>query len=179
MATRDFLKRTASIILPLLIIVFAALLRILPHPPNVTPIAAMALFGGVYLDKKYALVFPLAAMFLADIFLGFHQTMLFVYGSFMLTGLIGIYLRKRKSLSRIFVASISASVLFFLITNFGVWLTGALYPKTPAGLLEAYYLGLPFFRNTLLGDLLYMLLLFGGYEAVLKLSGRKSPALRK
>ena len=160
---------------PILIIFFAVVLRLIPHAPNVAPIAAMALFGGVYLDRKYALIVPLAAMFISDIFLGFHDTMLFVYGSFLITGLIGLWLRQHKSYRNIFIASIGSSILFFLVTNFGVWLMGTMYDKTLTGLWEAYLMGLPFFRNTLLGDLGYVVLFFGSYELVLAfISNRKS-----
>lgn len=151
---------------PLLIIAFAVILRLVPHPPNVAPIAAMALFGGVYLDKKYALVIPLVAMFFSDIFLGFHNTMLFVYGSFLLTGLIGLWLKDRKTIANIILATLTSSILFFLITNFGVWLVSGMYDRTLSGLVQSYYYALPFFRNTIIGDLLYTGLFFGGYEII-------------
>lgn len=157
-----------QIISPLVIIAFAVVLRLLPHLPNVAPIAAMALFGGVYLNKKYALIVPVIALFVSDIFLGFYPDMAFVYGSFLLTGLIGLWLRQRKSFRNIILASIGSSMLFFLITNFGVWLMGTMYDKTLSGLFEAYLMGLPFFRNTLLGDFGYVALFFGSYELVLR-----------
>src|ERR1700733_8993168 len=91
----------------LLIIIFAVVLRLLPHPPNVAPIAAMALFGGAYLNKKYALVVPLIALFISDIFLGFYSGMIFVYGSFFLTGLIGLWLQRHMSFRNIVLASLS------------------------------------------------------------------------
>lgn len=156
-----------KIINPLLIIFIAVILRLLPHPPNIAPIAAMALFGGVYLNKKYALLVPLVAMFISDIFLGFYSSMVFVYGSFFLTGLIGLWLRSHKSVTNVIFASITSSVLFFLVTNFGVWFMGTIYEKSFTGLIESYFMGLPFFRNTMIGDLGYVGLFFGGYEIVL------------
>lgn len=159
--------KVQKVISPLIIIIFAVVLRLLPHPPNVAPIAAMALFGGVYLNKKYALIVPLVAMFLSDIFLGFYPEVIFVYGSFLLTGLIGLWLRHHKSFQNVILASLSSSILFFLITNFGVWLMGTMYSKSLDGLFESYFMGLPFFRNTLLGDLGYVGLFFGGYELIL------------
>lgn len=153
---------------PLLIIIFAVLLRLIPHPPNVAPIAAMALFGGAYLDKKYALVVPLIAMFLSDIFLGFHTTMPFVYGSFLLIGLIGMWLKKRRTIANVIGATFISSLLFFFITNFGVWFIGGLYPKTINGLTNAYFYAIPFFRNTIVGDLFYVGLFFGCYELILR-----------
>lgn len=157
-------------ILPLIIICIAALLRLLPHVPNFAPIAAMALFGGVYLDRRFAIVLPLAAMFLSDIFLGFSQSTLFVYGCFILTAGIGMWLKHHKSVGMVIAASLLSSVLFFLVTNFGYWLTNSLYSKTFVGQMTAYYLALPFFRNTLMGDLFYTGLFFGGYELVILIS---------
>lgn len=153
---------------PLSIIVFAVVVRLIPHPANVAPIAAMALFGGAYLDRKYAFVVPLVAMFSSDLFLGFHNTILFVYGSFLLTGVIGLWLKSHRNVQRITLGALASSMLFFLITNFGVWLVGGLYPKTLSGLIQSYVMALPFFRNTLLGDLFYTGVFFGGYELVLK-----------
>ncbi len=156
---------------PFLIITIAALLRLLPHPPNVAPIAAMALFGGVYLNKKYALILPLLALFISDLFLGFYGApmMSFVYGSFLLTGCIGIFLKNHKKPAAIISAALFSSLLFYLITNFGVWLTTPLYPKTLSGLLNCYTMAIPFFRNTLLGDLFYTGIFFASYEIAVRL----------
>jgi uncharacterized membrane protein len=131
--------------------------------PNFTPIAATALFGGVYLNKKYAFFVPILAMFISDIFLGFHSTMPYVYGSFILTGLIGLWLKNHKNTQNIIGATLLSSVLFFLITNFGVW-AGGWYPKTLSGLMQSYVMAIPFFRNTILGDLCYTGVFFGAYE---------------
>jgi hypothetical protein len=152
-----------NFISPLLVILIAVLMRLLPHPPNFTPIAAMALFGGVYLSKKYAFVIPFLAMFVSDIFLGFHSTMPYVYGSFILTGIIGLWLKNHKTTKNIICSSLISSILFFLITNFGVWAAGW-YPKTLNGLFESYVMGIPFFKNTVLGDLCYTGVFFGAYE---------------
>lgn len=166
-----------SLINPLVIILFAVILRLVPHIPNFAPISAMALFGGAYLNKKYALIAPLMAMFVSDIFLGFHGTMTFVYGSFILTGLIGLWLRKHKGLKNVILATISSSLIFFIITNFGVWFEGKLYPANLSGLIESYILAIPFFRNTVLGDLFYTALFFGSYELALKFF--RKPAIAK
>lgn len=152
----------------LALVVFAVLLRLMPHPANIAPIAAMALFGGAYLNKKYALVVPLIAMIVSDFFIGFHDTMLFVYVSFALTGCIGVWLRTHKTVPHTILASLSSSILFFIVTNFGVWAVGSMYAKTPAGLLECYTFALPFFRNTIVGDLVYTGVFFGGYFLVQK-----------
>ena len=148
------------------VILFAILLRLLPHPPNVAPITAMAIFGGVYIDKKYALIVPLVALFLSDIFIGFHDTMLFVYGSFLISGLIGLWLKRYKNKLHVIGGTFLASFLFYLITNFGVWLVSSMYSKTLYGLIESYTLALPFYRNTLIGDFLYVGLFFVSYELI-------------
>ncbi len=174
MENRKILRKLVN---PFVIILFALVLRLLPHAPNVAPIGAMALFGGAYLNKRYALVVPLVALFISDYFLGFHRTMPFVYGSFLLTGYIGLRLRNNKSALNVLAASLISSLLFFIITNFGVWGVSGLYPKTLTGLAQAYYFAIPFFRNTIIGDLLYTGLFFGSFEIALRLLGH--PALVK
>ncbi|MGD0038072.1 MAG: DUF6580 family putative transport protein [Bacteroidota bacterium] len=148
------------------LILAAALSRLLPHPDNFTPIAAMALAGGVYFNKRIALVVPLAALVISDLFIGFHNTILFVYGSFILIGFIGLWLKSHKKPLPIFGAALLSSTMFFVVTNFGVWLTGGgwFYPKTWQGLIECYTLAIPFFRNTITGDLVYTGVLFGLFE---------------
>lgn len=163
--------------LALIIIFAAAVSRLFSHPANFAPIAGIALFGSVYLPKKFAFLLPLAAMFISDIFLGFHSTMPWVYGSFVLTTLIGLYLKNHQSYFNIFIASLSSSLLFYFLTNFGVWASSAMYPHTFAGLLNCYYMAIPFFRNTLLGDLFYSGIFFGGY-ALLTGSRLSSSSLR-
>lgn len=161
-----------KLILPVVVIFFGVVLRLIPHPANVAPIAAMALFGGFYLGKKYALIVPLIALFASDILIGFHSTMPFVYASFLLIGLIGLWLQKRKSLNLVLGATLFSSFLFFLITNFGVWSVGDLYPRTLDGLIKCFYLALPFFRNTVVGDLIFVGLFFGSFELALRVSKR-------
>lgn len=146
-------------------ILAAAFTRLIPHPPNFTAVGAIALFGGAYLSRKsFAFAVPLAAMFLTDIILGFHPGMYAVYLSFILIVLIGINLGANKKIGNIFLASISASVLFFIITNFAMWLTGNLYPKTGAGLAACFAAAIPFFHYTLLGDLFFVGVMFGLFE---------------
>src|SRR3989338_11352794 len=128
------------------------LLRLIPHIPNFAPITGMALFGGVYLNKKYALIVPLLTMLVSDYFIGFHATMPYVYASFLISGLIGLWLKKRRKPSNIILGSFLASLQFFLITNFGVWMGGA-YSRGLDGLMQSYIMGLPFFQWTLMGDL--------------------------
>lgn len=144
----------------------AALSRFLPHPPNVTPLAALALTGALYLDRRFAFVLPLAAMLVSDVFLGVHRIMPFVYVSFVASSAMGLWLRDRRSIPVIAGASLVGSVLFFIVTNFGVWLVGdgGVYPKTWAGLVECYVAAIPFFRHTVLGDIIYVAILSATFE---------------
>jgi hypothetical protein len=173
-------KKLSNLFNPFLIIAFAAGLRLLPHPPNFAPIAAMALFGGVYLNKKYALILPLLALFVSDLFLGFYGApmMSFVYGSFFLTGCIGIFLKSHKRPAVIIASALFSSLLFYLITNFGVWFTGTMYPKTLTGLVNCYVMAIPFFRNTIIGDLIYTSVFFASYEIALRLLNPKHKILK-
>ena len=149
----------------LLVAIFAAAaMRLLPHPPNFSPIAAMALFSGAYLPKRaLAFVAPFAALLLSDTVLGFYAGMNFVYFSFALTVLIGWAVASRKTPLMIGGAAIASSVLFFVLTNFGMWLFSGFYPLTSAGLVACYVAAIPFFQNTVAGDLFFTALLFGGF----------------
>lgn len=143
---------TPRFIVVLTVILAAAFMRLLPHWPNFTPVAAMALFAGTYLDKKqYAFAIPIATMFLSDIVLGLHANMPAVYISFAITVLIGMLIRKRVSVGSVMLASFSSAVIFFLITNFSAWLASPFYPQTFPGLIECYFAGLVFFRDTVNG----------------------------
>lgn len=147
------------------LVVFGVMSRLIPHAPNIAAIGALMLFGGVYLPKKIFWL-PLLALLISDYFLGFYGIdMLYVYGSYLLVGLIGLWLRFRKKPKFVIGSALFSSVLFFLITNFGVWAPpNNWYPHTLNGLVQSYTLALPFFRNSLIGDLGYTILLFGGYE---------------
>jgi hypothetical protein len=144
-------------------ILTAAVSRLIPHPPNFSPIAAMALFGGAaFADKRAAFLMPLAGLFLSDLVLGFYAITPVVYGSFALIVCLGFWVRRRRSVGRIAGAAMISALLFFVVTNFGVWAMGQLYPATPAGLVNCYVAAIPFFQNTLLSNLFYSALLFGG-----------------
>ena len=159
-----------------LMIFAAAFVRLIPHPPNFAPIAAMALFGGAYFSKKWAaFIVPITAMFITDLFLGFHETMWAVYLSFVLIVVIGMLMLKEKKVSNVFFASVISSVSFFVITNFGIWLSTLYYEKTGAGLAMCYTAAIPFFHQTLLSDLFFVAILFGLFEIV----KAKIPSLAK
>jgi hypothetical protein len=162
-------------------ILFAACVRILPHPWNFTPVGAMALFGGAKLRNPWAaFLFPLAALFGGDLIAGFHRFSGFysvipvVYLSFCISVLIGRLFRNHQTLLPLSVATLLGAAQFFLVTNFVVWAFFDTYAKTPGGLLSCYMAGIPFFGNTLASDSLYAAILFGGFALAVRLS----PALR-
>ena len=166
----------ARLLAVLTAIVMAAALRLVPHPPNFTPIGAMALFSGAYLaNRGLAVAVPLAAMLLSDAVLGFHSGMPFVYGSVALIVAIGWFALKRVSSLGVVAAALVSSVLFFVVTNFGTWSVSGMYPMTLAGLAACYVAAIPFFQNTVVGDLFYSGVLFGGFA----LLERAIPALRQ
>lgn len=160
------------------LILAAAISRLIPHPYNFAPIGAMSLMGAAYFsDKKFSFILPFIAMFVSDLLINnilyasyFQGFTLFtpgagwVYGAIALIVLAGIFLLKKVTLPRVIVGSLSASVIFFIVSNFGVWLSDPDYPLTISGLLLCYEMAIPFFHNTVLGDLVYCSVLFGGFE---------------
>ncbi|MDR0395259.1 MAG: hypothetical protein LBH77_08895 [Tannerella sp.] len=171
------------------LILLAALSRLIPHPANFAPIGGMALFGAAYYSRRvWAFVVPVASMWISDLvlnnvvygayfdrFVWFYDGAWFTYGAFILIALMGMFtLRKIKAANLLFSA-LGASVVFFLVSNFGVWFSGTMYPKDFGGLTACYVAGIPFFRNTVAGDLFYAALLFGEFE----LSARRFPVLKK
>ncbi|MBO0947405.1 DUF6580 family putative transport protein [Fibrella forsythiae] len=172
------LTTTASLIL------LVAVSRFLPHPPNATPVMAMALFGGALFEKKWlGLIVPVLAMLLSDWLIGFHGTMGAVYGSLALAWLIGVVALTKPTVGRVVGGSVAASILFFLITNFAVWYGSSYYPQTAGGLLGCYTAGLAFYNNQsfflngLLGDLFFSGLLFGGYALLQRRFAVLRPAM--
>jgi len=140
--------------------------RLFPHLPNFNPITAIALFSGVYLTRRTALIIPMIALAVSDYFIGYYEFSLMasVYGSFILCALIGFWLKKHKKWYNIGGSAIACSVLFFLVTNFAVWAFTVWYPHTLAGLIQCFTMALPFFRNAMLGDVFYVGVFFGAYE---------------
>ena len=167
-------------------ILLAALSRLLPHPPNFSPVEAIALFGGAFFaSRAWALLVPLAAMLVSDLVLagvlgssyaGYIGGVSFwsVYACIALSTVLGFGLRGKVGGPRLLGYSLAGSVLFFVATNFGAWLASPFYPQTAAGLGAAYVAGIPFFQWTVLGTLAYAAILFGGF-ALLR---RRVPALR-
>ncbi|MBI3291129.1 hypothetical protein HYZ76_02490 [Candidatus Falkowbacteria bacterium] len=164
-----------KLIISIILIALGVAARLLPHLWNFAPIAAIALFAGVYLGRRYAIILPVAAMALGDLLLGFYSLplMLAVYGSFILIGLLGTLVKKHKSFETVVAGSLAGSVLFFVITNWTVWQFSPWYAKDLAGFISCFAQALPFFRNTLLGDMFYLAVLFGSYEMLLVLGKNK------
>jgi len=177
MEIRNLLKYVKKNLPIFLIIIIAAAIRVIPHPPNFAPIGGLALFSGAYLKDKRAFVIPLGAMIISDLIIGLHDTMIYVYVSFGLIVIIGSYLRKNQHWENILGATLISSILFFVITNFGVWASSEMYAHTASGLRQAYVMAIPFFRNTVLGDVVYSLSFFYGYRLIMLMD--KNLALSK
>lgn len=159
-------NNTVRILVILTAIAAAAMLRLVPHPPNFTPIGAMALFSGAMLGRRGPIAFaaPLGALLLSDLALGlFYPGMAFVYASVALVVVIGWAVASRRTFVAVGAAALASSVAFFILTNFGMWLFSGLYPLTAAGLAACFVAAIPFFQNSLAGDLFYSALLFGGF----------------
>jgi hypothetical protein len=158
------------------IVLLTAALRIAPHPWNLTPIGAIALFSGAMVrDRRLAFLFPLLALFAGDAFTGLHKLIPVVYASFLISVAIGRLLQDRRTALRITGATLLGAAQFFLVTNFAVWKFLGTYPKTLSGLIACYAAGIPYFWNTLAGDVLYTAVLFGGFA----LAERFVPALQQ
>ena len=158
--------------MPYLYVIAAIALRLIPHPWNMTPLGAMFLFSGATFQRKStSLLVPLLALILSDIAVvelmyggRYAWFSPFTWLGFTVVGLLGWALRHKFSGLRLLATSLAGSLLFFLISNFGVWLEGTLYPLTWSGLVECYVAAIPFFRNSLFGDLLYAAAMFGSYR---------------
>ena len=162
--------------LALILMIFGILFRIIPHAPNFTPVAAIALFGAVLLpNRRLALIMPLALIIISDLFIGLHDIVIFTWGSIVLISLIGLGLRKSRKTTTVLFGSLASAVAFYLVTNFGVWASGW-YPPTPQGLIQCYVAGIPFFRNFLAGTLIYSAAFFGTYALAARAVRRTSLA---
>ena len=178
-------QNNSSILTVAFLILVAAVTRYFPHPPNFTAIGAMAIFGGVAIsNKKLAFLLPLAALFLSDVALqlfsstkGFYGTsQYFVYGAFMIITALST-LMKKKSATNIFFAAIWSGIIFFIVSNFGTWASGDIYPKTLNGLSICFIEAIPFYKNeffgnfllnTIYGNLFFSAILFGIYAITQK-----------
>ncbi len=160
MRDHDSAKPTA-----LLLVILSIIGRLIPHPANFTPLGGSVTFGGAKLSRPWNFLAPLFVLFVTDIFLGFHGTMIYVYVSFIVIALLADKLLRNKSnLLRVGSVSLLGSFIFFIVTNYGVWAEGLLYPHTLQGLIACYVAAVPFFGNTLTGDLIFSVGFFGVYQ---------------
>lgn len=148
------------------LIIAATLSRFIPHPFNFTAVGAIALFAGAnFRDKRLAYLVPITVMFLSDIFIGFHVSVIPVYACFAFTVWIGSIISRRQNIVSVISGSLFSSIIFFLVTNLPFWYSDLkLYPISFEGTMQSYTMGLPFFKNQVLGDLFYTGLLFGVFH---------------
>jgi len=149
------------------IVVLGACARLLPHPWNFTPVMAIGLFAGSHARKtSTGILATLFALALSDAVMGFDSSFWYVYPAMLIPVLLGRLIRDRSGVGAIVATALASSASFFLITNFMVWATQALYPHTIEGLTASYVAGIPFYQNQLLSDAFYTLAMFGGYAVL-------------
>lgn len=156
------------ILIVLALIAFGVIMRLVPHPANLAPVGAIALFAGAILPRKLSWWLPLGIMVVSDLILGAYNGIIFTWAGFLLVTLFGMTLKNTSNWLRVPFGALGASVIFFVVSNFGVWLQGQMYAHSWAGLVLCYEMALPFFRNTFVGDLIYSGLLFGVYALAIK-----------
>ena len=162
----------------ILIMLAAALSRLIPHPYNFAPIGALGLFGAAYFSNRMlAIIIPLVSLWISDLvidntlyakyydgFAFFYEGWYWIYGAIALTSVMGMFTLKNLNVKTVLGSSILASVLFFAVTNFACWPGNTTYPQNFGGLMACYAAGIPFFKGTLAGNIFYSALMFGGYE---------------
>ena len=163
------------------IVFLAAFSRLYSQVYNFSPLAAVGLFGAAHFYRKWQAFFiPIAAVWVSDLyvnnvvyaqfnteFVWFYQGFYWQYGSYLLITAMGLWLfRNRITVSNVLVGALASGLLFFVVSNFGVWLTSGLYELTWAGLQVCFVAALPFYKGTALGDLFFTVVLFGGYFLV-------------
>lgn len=177
--------RFSVLVLMIILTVFS---RTIPIMPNFSPLGAIGLFGAAYFVKKWqAFLIPIAAIWLSDLFINnviyaqyypkftwFYQGFYWQYGSYLLIALAGIFIFKKVNLQRVIAGATASTAIFFLVSNFGVWASGTMYPMNFQGLITCYAAGIPFLKGTFLGDLIYSGMLFGLFA----LAQRQFPVLR-
>ena len=144
------------------LILLSGFIRLIPHPWNFTPLLAACIFSGSKIKpNRLAIFIPLFAIFLGDMIIGFYSGMVWVYAGYILTISISVYLGKSNSLSSKLLNVVFGSLIFFIISNFGVWISGLLYPLNFVGFSECYIEAIPFYKNTFFGTILYSWAFFG------------------
>jgi hypothetical protein len=163
------------------IIVLAAFSRLVPHMPNFSPLGAIGLFGAAHFSKKWqAILIPLAATFLSDLFINnviygqYYPTFTWLsegfywqYGAYVLITLVAFFIFKKVNTATVLTGALASTAIFFLVSNFGCW-PGGTYPQNGAGLMQCYAAGVPFLKGTMLGDLFYSTVMFGGFALAQK-----------
>lgn len=169
---KSSMLNTQKFFLGAILVAVVVIGRLIPHPWNMTPASAAAIFAGVHIGKRAAILVPLFGMLIGDMFLGFYSLSLLVvvYLSMIASGLLAYGTRNEHGVGMFLARPIAGATLFYLVTNAAVWMFGVAYPHTPSGLLLAYASGIPFFGHQVLGDVLYVGLFFGFYAWVTKYS---------
>jgi hypothetical protein len=152
-----------TLLLALGLAVLGVALRVIPHTDNFAPIGAIALFAGAVLGLRHALWLPVGIMIVSDLIIGLHSAILFTWGGFLLVALFGTLLQGTRNRWRVPLGALGSAVIFYLVSNFGVWIEGRLYPPTWHGLIDSYVMALPFLRTSFVADLCFAALLFGAY----------------
>ena len=161
-----------------LIILMVAFSRLIPHMPNFSPLGAIGLFGAAYFTKKWQVfLIPISATWLSDLvinnvvyaqyypeFTWFYQGFYWQYGSYLLIALLGFFLFKKVNTSRVVAGALGSTLIFYLVSNFGVWASGTMYPQNFGGLVTCYTAGIPFIKGTFLGDLFFSAMMFGAFS---------------
>ena len=150
-------------IVPVSLILLLTFSRFIPHPPNFTPIVAVAIMSGYFFKNiKLSFIVLLISMLFVDIFIGFYKHMFFVYLSLFLITFVFFKMSEKINFKSLFVFGFLGSLIFFVVSNFGVWIFGVLspvtnlpYEKSLNGLISCYFLAIPFFKNTLLSTVVF------------------------
>lgn len=171
-------RSTLNTLLAICLVLIVVSLRLAPHPANFAPVAAVAIFGGAVLPRRLGILVPLAAMMISDAIIGLHPLIPLTWGFYALTALVSSHWLRKNNIFRGAFLTVSSSVGFFIVTNFGVWVTSGMYAHSWAGIVRCYTLALPFFRNTLLSDVIYTGAIFGLYALAQKLSERALPSAK-
>lgn len=141
--------------------------RLFPHEANFAPVGAIALASGALLGRRYAIGILLAIMAVTDLIIGTYSGMMFTWSAFALVGLYGAFFRNASFSSRVLFGSLGSASIFFVVSNFGTWVSSGMYAHTFSGLIQCYYMAIPFFRATFVSDLIYSGAIFGTVAIVL------------
>lgn len=160
--------KNPKLIITILLIVIGVIFRLIPHEANFAPVAALSLAAGAILGRKYAIIVPLSIMAISDAFIGFYNTVLFTWSAFILIALFGTAFKNSSFAKRALVGSLGASIIFFVVSNLGVWISSGMYTHTLQGLVQCFYMALPFLRATLLSDLFFSVVTFSALMYALK-----------